>query len=282
MGRRTKQGSVLYLAGEGNLALNKRKVAWEKYFKTPVEDNSLAISNGHVVLNSNEGFQQAIEAMSRFEIDHGQISLLVIDTLNRTFEGDENNSTHVTKYILALSQIIEKFGCAILLVHHPGHDQNTKTRPRGFSGLKAAVDIQMAVEKGDTDTPTLLMSIKPPKDDEPASDIHIKTEVVLLDKEFGHDEQGHPISSLVIVENNNLLASLPRLATKKVSKKNLLKKHILSMNFAEPRKRETIVNDCLALGITNVPETIMRAVDALISEGLMVRMEYGYYDIVRT
>ena len=264
LGRKTKQGTVLYLAGEGNHALHKRKLAWEKFYETPIAENSLAISNGHVVLNADDGFQEAVEAIGRYELDCGKISLLVVDTLNRTFEGDENNSTHVTKYVVALSRIIEQFGCAVLLVHHPGHDEKTKTRPRGFSGLKAAVDIQMAIEKGHTDTPTLLMGVKPPKDDEPAPDIHLKTETILLDEELGHDEQGHPVSSLVIVENDDLPALSPKLRGKTMSKRNLLKEHILSMDFAEPVKREAIIDDCLKLGITNVHETIMRAVDALI------------------
>ena len=282
LGRKTKQGTVLYLAGEGNQALHKRKVAWEKFYETSIAEKNLAISNGHVVLNADDGFQEAIEAIGRYELDYGEISLLVIDTLNRTFEGDENNSTHVTKYVVALSQIIEQFNCAVLLVHHPGHDGKTKTRPRGFSGLKGAVDIQMAIEKGDTDTPTLLMGVKPPKDDEPGPDLHLKTETILLDEELGHDENGHPISSLVIVENDDLPALTPKVRSKTMSKRNLLREHILSMDFAEPIKREAIIDDCLKLGITNVHETIMRAVDARITEGFIIRTNYGHYDIVRT
>jgi RecA-family ATPase len=51
-------------------------------------------------------------------------------------------------YVLAADKIRDAFNCAVIIVHHCGHEG---TRPRGHSSLIGAVDAQIAVKRDAAD-----------------------------------------------------------------------------------------------------------------------------------
>jgi hypothetical protein len=116
--------------------------------------------------------------------------LVVIDTLNRSLRGSEASDLDMTAYITATDAIRTACACAVLIVHHTGLDI---TRPRGHTALTAAVDVQIAVRKtGDFISATVELA----KDGPEGKVIYSRLETL---KEVGHDVEGQPISSCVLL-----------------------------------------------------------------------------------
>jgi hypothetical protein len=75
----------------------------------------------------------------------GKPSSVWIDTLARAAAGlDENSSRDMGELVRACDTVREKFGCAVILVHHAGHNQD---RARGSSAIKAALDTEISATK---------------------------------------------------------------------------------------------------------------------------------------
>ena len=59
---------------------------------------------------------------------------VAIDTLNRSLAGSESSDEDMAAYIRAADAIRDAFNCAVVIVHHCGHEG---TRPRGHLSLRA-------------------------------------------------------------------------------------------------------------------------------------------------
>lgn len=71
----------------------------------------------------------------------------VIDTLARHMDGDENSAKDMGNLVSGISRLQSVFpGSVVLLVHHTGN--NNKDRSRGSSALKAAMDFEICVKRG--------------------------------------------------------------------------------------------------------------------------------------
>lgn len=147
-GADTQPGPVLFLAGEGRDGLTRRLKAW--CIRHDVEQDSLdlGISTSSSRLTEPEGTLELQAAVDEFVSESGMPGLLVVDTLARNFgSGDENSNADMGAAISALDQIRSEYGCAVLLVHHCGH--NDTSRARGASSLFAAVDSAFKVDQDD-------------------------------------------------------------------------------------------------------------------------------------
>jgi hypothetical protein len=116
--------------------------------------------------------------------------LIVIDTLNRTMTGSESNDADMTAYIGAADQLREAFSAAITIIHHCGVNGD---RPRGHTSLGGAVDAQISVKKDATGVHTIVEWMK----DGPEGEATVSR---LVPVEVGVDDDGDPISSLVVEE----------------------------------------------------------------------------------
>jgi hypothetical protein len=74
-------------------------------------------------------------------------SLVIIDTLHRNFDGDENSSQDIGAFINNLDEYFKPLGAAVLVVHHSGHGD--KARSRGSSSIKAAMDGEFSAVKAE-------------------------------------------------------------------------------------------------------------------------------------
>ena len=144
----TEQGPVLFLAGEGREGLTRRLTAWCIRKQIDRQSLELAISNGPARLTEPDGVIELQAAVEAFVHQAGVPRLLVVDTLARSFgRGDENSNADMSAAISALDRIRSEHGCAVLLVHHCGH--NDKSRARGASSLFAAMDSAFLVDQDD-------------------------------------------------------------------------------------------------------------------------------------
>jgi KaiC/GvpD/RAD55 family RecA-like ATPase len=145
-GRKVLTGPVVYLAGEGHNGLIRRVEAWSKERKVDVSECPLFLSQSAAQFLNDTLVREVAEAVEKVKDKFGPPRLIVVDTVARSFGGgDENSTSDMTKFVAALDQFRETYGCTILLVHHSGHTE--KKRARGNMALKGALDAEYRVEK---------------------------------------------------------------------------------------------------------------------------------------
>ena len=141
---RVTQGPAVYILGEGGAGVSRRLRAWQ--LSNPdarLQDAPLYISTRMVPMGEAEAVAE-IEAAIR-DTGLGKPCSVWIDTLARAAAGlDENSSRDMGELIKACDTIRERFGCAVILVHHAGHNQD---RARGSSAIKAALDTELSATK---------------------------------------------------------------------------------------------------------------------------------------
>ena len=148
--KKTKQGLVLYLAAEGHRALSRRLLAWEQVNRTPLKNSKLHYSErGVQILDNLDAEMMRNEALALQDTYKERPTLIVIDTVARSFgPGNENSTEDMNRFIANCDRYIrEEFRCAVMLVHHTGHNEGT--RGRGSSVLPAALDAEYKVSKND-------------------------------------------------------------------------------------------------------------------------------------
>jgi hypothetical protein len=114
---------------------------------------------------------------------------VVIDTLNRSLAGSESDDRDMAAYVKAADAIRDAFNCAVIIVHHCGHEG---TRPRGHSSLMGALDMQVAVKREAADN--IIATVELMKDGSQGDEFASRLKVV----EVGIDDEGDPITSCVI------------------------------------------------------------------------------------
>jgi RecA-family ATPase len=143
--RRVQQGAVVYCAFEGQTGIQARVEAFRQTF--PIEmDGPVPFYLQPVTLDLVAAHAGLITAIK------GKLTtapaLVVLDTLNRSLRGSENDSKDMAAYIAAADAIREAFNCAVATVHHCGIDG---TRPRGSTALSGVVDAQLSVKRDASD-----------------------------------------------------------------------------------------------------------------------------------
>lgn len=169
-GMPTKQGDVLYIAGEGVGGLGKRVKAWKM-------SHGLGAS-GHfhmLPLAVNFRDQADIEKlMYSIERLDRQWTCIYVDTLARALLGaDENSAQESGLAVAAADALKHAFECAVVFVHHSG--KNSDRGARGSSAILGAVDASIAVVK---DENIVTMRIEKQKDAEMIDDIVLMMEPV--------------------------------------------------------------------------------------------------------
>ncbi len=144
--RPVMQGSVVYLALEGQTGLATRSEAWHRErglkdtnapFYAVTTPLSLVDETGDVQLLM-DGIQEALSGTNP--------SLIVVDTLARSFVGaDENSSTDMGVFVHNIDLLIHHFDCTVLVVHHSG--KVISKGARGSNSLQGAVTSELELVK---------------------------------------------------------------------------------------------------------------------------------------
>lgn len=191
MGRPTKQGVVVYCAGEGNFGISQRLKAWCQRNGVDNVDN-VYVSNKPIDIDGLDGASQVLKAVT--ELTGERVVLVVIDTLNNHMSGDENTAKDTRKMVNNCVLIGSHFQCSVILNHHMGHGAND--RARGSSAWKASLDSAIQVQKKDD---SIKIECKKMKDAREPEAIYGELCTVPLDGWL--DEDGGPVASCVVVES---------------------------------------------------------------------------------
>ena len=161
-GRAVRQGLCVYVCGEGHAGFGRRLTAWSAHNRTDLRDVPLYLTQSAVPMPDPTGpaaLQAEIEGIAeRLGLEP---QIIVIDTLARNLNGDENSSADMGAFVQSLDTYLRRpFSACVLVLHHPGHGD--KGRGRGASAFPAAVDVEYLLERTGDD---LRMSTsKPAKD----------------------------------------------------------------------------------------------------------------------
>lgn len=143
-GRQTKAHSpdVIYIAAEGGAGLRKRLDASEKVHG--VAPNSVGFIRKALDLRSS--LTDCDNLLKAIEDQNWQPSLIIVDTLARSFGGgNENASEDMGAFINVVDYIREKTAATVLVVHHSGKDASRGGR--GHSSFFAAIDFEFEAKK---------------------------------------------------------------------------------------------------------------------------------------
>ncbi|MGB0847635.1 MAG: AAA family ATPase [Thiolinea sp.] len=139
-GHKVKAGKVVYVAGEGKAGIKRRITAWAQRHSNhdQIAENFKLSDSVCLLPDDTESFIDSLREVP-------DLRLLILDTLQRTYQGDENSTRDMTAYVQAIDEIRAAIPeLVIMVVHHTGH---TEGRARGSSVLRASLDFEIKVEQ---------------------------------------------------------------------------------------------------------------------------------------
>tara|TARA_R110002073_G_C9245612_1_gene562152 strand:- start:27 stop:779 length:753 start_codon:yes stop_codon:yes gene_type:complete len=134
----------------------------------------LFISNRGSRMLDEKDFILLKDTINKIEEEHGEIALIVVDTLQRNFgQGNESSTEDMSTFIERIDELKENYGSTIAIVHHTGHSNSG--RARGSSVIQASVDWEYKVERtGGDDEMFVKLSQTLVKDGKPMKEKNFK------------------------------------------------------------------------------------------------------------
>ena len=189
-GYKVKPGAVVYLAGEGHHGLRGRVAAWKHHHQ--VDRLHMWLSRAGCDLNTDIGYQRVSEALRALP---ARPKIIIVDTLHRFLLGDENSAQDAKTMLDACANLMDSFGCSVLLVHHTGVSEEAQHRARGSSAWRGALDIEVSVIPAKGDRPLEIVQRKS-KDAELAVNQQAQLRTITIPG--WKDEDGHAVTSAII------------------------------------------------------------------------------------
>ena len=151
------QAKVLYVAGESEDSVNIRVASFNEKYGDTFKDNFYAMFLD-VPLSEQEGLD-----ILRVAIDYGVVpfipDLIVFDTLNCFFSGDENDAGAIGNFKMTrILRLQHLYGCNIMFVHHTVKSDGTKER--GSGAIKGLADYMILVNTEDSESDDIELYVK--------------------------------------------------------------------------------------------------------------------------
>lgn len=144
-GHQVKRKRVKYVVGEGSIGRFFDRVrAWCIEHKIDPHD----LSGWFSVVSVRVGVDNDKDLREFFAADHNEVGVVIIDTVARNMDGDENATKDMNLFVKGADRIREHYKCAVILVHHSGKDEGKAGR--GSTVLPGAVDCTIKVSNSST------------------------------------------------------------------------------------------------------------------------------------
>lgn len=169
-GRKVAQGFPLYVCAEGSTGMGKRINGWLAYRKLkPSQALGAWLTESVPVYADSDGMARVIE---RIEEADFVPDLIVIDTLARCFDGDENQQADMGRFVAGVDRLRKEFDATVIVVHHTRLDGD---RERGNTAFRGAADtmLSLANKKG-----KLILTCNKQKDAEEFDDIELSVKAM--------------------------------------------------------------------------------------------------------
>lgn len=158
----------VYVAAEGGVGMSRRMMAW--MVEHGIEDDANRIAwllQPIDVYGDSEQLQTLADTI--LHIWGRMPDIIVIDTLARCFDGDENQQEDMGRFIKGVDKLRHDFKATVVVVHHTNLGGE---RERGNTALRGAADAMMKVE-GDPNDGPVTFSCDKQKDAEAFEDIKL-------------------------------------------------------------------------------------------------------------
>lgn len=170
-GLETQKGFVVYIGAEGGAGLGKRALAWLVTHQIEPTDADIAWLIESVPLSADS--DDLVVLLGRIEDEiHREPSCIIIDTMARCFDGNENETEDMGKFIAGIDILRKRFGCTVIVIHHTRLDGG---RERGATAFRGGVDTMIKVTR---DGETVILECDKQKDAEHFDDIELEKLVV--------------------------------------------------------------------------------------------------------
>jgi hypothetical protein len=192
MGRAVHSGLVIYVAAEAGGGARKRLAALRVEYGAQARGAPLALVPCPIDLSGRGvDVQPLLDLMTQAVTKTGRpLVLVVIDTLSRAMGGgNENAPEDMTAFIKNVDRIRAATKAHVMVIHHSGKDRAKGAR--GHSSLRAATDTELEIADK-----TILVTKQ--RDMEQGAPIGFDLKPLVI----GHDSQGAPITSCVVVPRN--------------------------------------------------------------------------------
>jgi SpoU rRNA methylase family enzyme len=142
-GRKTLFGPVAYCGLEGGDGIPARLVAACKGMN--IEDRNLPFKYciDSFQFTKTGGADELIKYIEEAFSDKPPV-LVILDTLNRSLNGKENDDEDMTHYTRCAEEVGKKFNCAIIVIHHCGVSGD---KPRGHTALTGTCAAQLKIAR---------------------------------------------------------------------------------------------------------------------------------------
>lgn len=141
--RQVKKGPVLYIAAEGGSGMGKRSAAWllDRNVDAKKATVMWLLESLPIYGDSND-----VDRVMDKIIDEVQVHprLIVIDTLARCFDGDENKQEDMGRFVSGADLFSKEFDAAVMVVHHTRLDGD---RERGNTAFRGAAETMISLQK---------------------------------------------------------------------------------------------------------------------------------------
>ena len=188
-GIESKQGKILYVAAEDYYGARLRIEAW--FERNQLQPDNIDILDIPIVLADESDVDLLIEIVNSMPVKPASIT---IDTLALSMgKYSENNDMQL--FCNGATRIKSQTGTTVIIIHHPGHGD--KSRSRGGSQLPANADVIYQVERKDD---VCTMKCQKMKNGIEPADLSWAIET---QKTKWVDEDGKPITSVVLTPVDN-------------------------------------------------------------------------------
>lgn len=187
LGRRTKKGPALFIAGEGGTGLAGRIEAWHRARRLPAPPASM-LRVIPVALDLGADAWRVADAAKAAGIEP---SIVVVDTFSQTFSGEENSANEVAAYFREVGNHLRAlWHCTVLVIHHSGH--SATDRPRGSSSMQANTSFLLGAFRDEKEMLATLTCVHM-KDGRAFDDAIFQVNV----QQLGTDADGDQVTQLV-------------------------------------------------------------------------------------
>ncbi len=136
-------GFVVYISAEGTAGLGQRVNAWLlAHYLDPADLDIAWVTESIPICMESENLEALFD---RFDELQRVPTLVIVDTLARNFQGDENQQEDMGRFIAGVDRFRNECGSSVLVVHHTNSSEG---RERGSTAFRGASDTMIAVAPG--------------------------------------------------------------------------------------------------------------------------------------
>lgn len=197
-GRRVKRGRVAYVCAEGAGGFRQRVQAFRQQYGVRLDDL------GVIPVAPNFLLKDDVLDVARAIIAWGGADLIILDTWAQVLPGaNENSGEDIGKALGHCKGLRRAIGATVMLVHHSGKDESKGAR--GWSGLKAAADAELEVQRTGEGRG---LQVTKMKDGVEGSFFGFALSPITI----GIDEDGDAIESCIVTETTTTREDLKKMA----------------------------------------------------------------------